>query len=211
MNKLLYITANPRPESESFSLTAGRELVQLYKKKYTEDQVIEIDLYKEDTPSIDADVFSGWGMLAQGQDFDKLSESQQKKVGRIDQLTNQFIEADKYVFVTPLWNFGFPPIMKSYIDCICVAGKTFMYTSEGPVGLLKNKKAIHIQASGGTFSVESMQSLEHGNSFIKAILEFLGIDWIESVLIEGTSRTLPGPDIIKQRALERIKEVISTF
>ena len=39
--------------------------------------------------------------------------------------------------------------MKAYIDSIAVAGKTFKYTEQGPVGLLTDKKALHIQARGG--------------------------------------------------------------
>src|SRR5699024_3735453 len=70
------------------------------------------------------------------------------KVKRLEELSNQFVNADKYVFVTPFWNFSFPPVMKAYLDSVSVAGKTFKYTAEGPVGLLPDKKALHIQARG---------------------------------------------------------------
>lgn len=39
-----------------------------------------------------------------------------------------------------MWNLSFPPVLKAYIDAVAVAGKTFKYTPEGPVGLLTDKK-----------------------------------------------------------------------
>ncbi|MBF0835332.1 NAD(P)H-dependent oxidoreductase, partial [Bacteroides acidifaciens] len=84
-------------------------------------------------PQIDADVFAGWGKLQSGQEFEALSEGEQGKVKRLEELSNQFVNADKYVFVTPFWNFSFPPVMKAYLDSVSVAGKTFKYTAEGPV------------------------------------------------------------------------------
>ncbi|MFP3821738.1 NAD(P)H-dependent oxidoreductase, partial [Bacillus sp. SIMBA_008] len=84
--------------------------------------------------------------------FDTLSAEEQAKVARLNELSDQFVSADKYVFVSPLWNFSFPPVLKAYIDSVAVAGKTFKYTEQGPVGLLTDKKALHIQARGGYYS-----------------------------------------------------------
>ncbi|PNB70901.1 FMN-dependent NADH-azoreductase, partial [Pseudomonas sp. FW305-BF6] len=81
-------------------------------------------------------------------------------------IVTQFVEADKYVFVTPMWNFSFPPVMKSYIDAVCVAGKTFKYTENGPQGLLGGKKALHIQASGGVYSEGPAAGMEMGHRYI---------------------------------------------
>ena len=51
-----------------------------------------------------------------------------------------FMNADRYVFVTPMWNFSYPPVVKAYLDNVAIAGKTFKYTENGPVGLLEGKK-----------------------------------------------------------------------
>lgn len=140
MTKTLYITAHPHDEKTSYSMAAGKAFIESYKEAHPDDEVIHLDLYRENIPQIDADVFSGWGKLQSGKGFEELSESEKAKVGRLNELSEQFVEADQYVFVTPLWNFSFPPVMKAYFDSVAVAGKTFKYTEQGPIGLLTDKK-----------------------------------------------------------------------
>jgi FMN-dependent NADH-azoreductase len=152
MAKLLYIIAHPNDETQSFSMAAGKVFIETYKEVNPNAEIVHIDLYKESILHLDTDVFSGWGKLQFGKGFEELSAEEKAKVGRLNELSEQFISGDKYVFVTPLWNFSFPPVMKAYIDSIAVASKTFQYTEQGPVGLLTDKKALHIQARGGVYS-----------------------------------------------------------
>ncbi|GIM44887.1 FMN-dependent NADH-azoreductase 2 [Collibacillus ludicampi] len=211
MAKVLYITANPKPEEQSYSLTVGRAFLDAYRQENPNDEIIELDLYKIEIPFIDTDVFSGWGKLQQGKAFDELSANEKAKVSAINQLTDQFVAADKYVFVTPMWNFSVPPKMKAYIDTICIAGKTFKYTENGPVGLLTNKKAVHIQARGGVYSEGPAKEVEFGDRYIRAVLGFLGITDIQSVIAEGMAQMPQEAENIKNRAIERAKEVAKYF
>lgn len=211
MGKVLYITANPKPESESFSLTVGREFINAYRQASPTDEIVELDLYKMNIPEIDADVFSGWGKLQQGSALQHLAPEEKSKVSRISELTDQFIQADKYVFVTPLWNFSFPPRVKAYIDTICIAGKTFQYTAEGPVGLLQNKKAVHIQASGGVYSQGPGQNVEFGNRYWKTIMNFIGITDVETIWVEGMAAMPNEAENIKAKAIAQAKTVAQKF
>ncbi|WP_050356166.1 FMN-dependent NADH-azoreductase [Gottschalkia purinilytica] len=211
MSKILYITSNPKSVEQSYSLTVGEAFLEEYKKLNPNDEIINLDLYKTYVPYIDEDVFNAWGKLSQGTDFNSLSEEEKKKVSGIDKLTDQFIDADKYVFVTPLWNFGFPPIMKAYIDTICIAKKTFKYTENGPVGLLHGRKALHIQASGSVFSEGDYSQFEHGNSHMKTILNFVGITDIETILVEGIAQMPDKAEEIKNNSILKAKEVASRF
>ncbi|GMB09601.1 FMN-dependent NADH-azoreductase [Thermolongibacillus altinsuensis] len=211
MAKLLYITANPKTEDQSFSLSVGRAFLNAYKQQNPQDEVVELDLYQTDIPYIDADVFSGWGKLQQGQSFEQLSEDEKQKVSRINQLTDQFIEADKYVFVTPMWNFSVPPKMKAYIDTICIAGKTFKYTENGPVGLLTNKKAVHIQARGGIYSEGPAKDMEFGDRYLKAVLGFIGITNVQSIIVEGMAAFPNEAEGIKEKAIKQAQEVAKNF
>lgn len=160
MAKVLYITAHPHDETVSYSMATAKAFIESYKEANPSDEVVHIDLYKENIPHIDADVFAGWGKLQSGAGFDTLSAEEQAKVARLNELSDQFVSADKYVFVSPLWNFSFPPVLKAYIDSVAVAGKTFKYTEQGPVGLLTDKKALHIQARGGYYSEGPAAELE---------------------------------------------------
>ncbi|MGA9226445.1 MAG: NAD(P)H-dependent oxidoreductase, partial [Mesobacillus sp.] len=136
---------------------------------------------------------------------------EKQKVSSINQLTDQFVAADKYVFVTPMWNLSFPPKLKSYIDNIAIAGKTFKYTAEGPVGLLTDKKAVHIQARGGVYSEGPAKALEFGDSYLRAILGFMGVPEIETIAVEGMAATPDQAADIKQKAIDRAKEFAKQF
>lgn len=209
--RVLYITANPKTEQESYSLSVGRAFLDAYRQEKPGDEITELDVYATEIPYIDTDVFSGWGKLQQGTAYDQLSAEEKRKVGLLSGLADQFVAADKYVFVTPLWNFSVPPLMKAYIDAICVAGKTFKYTETGPVGLLQNKKAVHIQARGGFYSEGPARDFEMGDRYIRALMHFFGITDVESVVAEGMAAVPANAERIKAEAIERAKQVAKGF
>ncbi|TXC90497.1 FMN-dependent NADH-azoreductase [Metabacillus litoralis] len=211
MAKILYITAHPHDEAQSFSMAAGRAFIDSYKEANPSDEVVHIDLYKEDIPHIDVDVFSGWGKLQTGNAFDELSDEEKAKVSRLSELCEQFISGDKYVFVTPLWNFSFPPVMKAYIDSVAVSGKTFKYTEQGPVGLLTDKKALHIQARGGIYSEGPAAELEMGHRYLNVIMNFFGVPSFEGLFIEGHAAMPDKAEEIKANGIARAKDLAKTF
>ncbi|MCD7035813.1 FMN-dependent NADH-azoreductase [Metabacillus sp. GX 13764] len=211
MAKVLYITAHPHDETASYSMAVASQFMNSYKEENPNDEVVHLDLYRTTIPQIDADVFSGWGKLQSGSEFNQLSDVEQTKVSRLGELADQFVSADKYVFVTPLWNFSFPPVMKAYIDSICVAGKTFKYTENGPVGLLPDKKAIHIQARGGFYSEGPAAEMEMGHRYIGIIMQFFGITQFEGLFVEGHNAQPAKAEEIRQNAIARAKDMAKTF
>lgn len=146
----------------------------------------------------------GWGKLQSGKGFEELSAEEKAKVGRLNELSEQFISGDKYVFVTPLWNFSFPPVMKAYIDSIAVVGKTFKYTKQGPIGL-------HIQARGGIYSEGPAAEMEMGHRFLNVIMKFFGIPSFEGVFIEGHNAMPDKAQEIKENGIARAKDLAHTF
>lgn len=211
MSQVLFITAHPHDDTVSFSMATAKAFIESYKVSNPNDEVVHIDLYNEYIPQIDADVFAGWGKLQSGQAFEALSEGEQGKVKRLEELSNQFVNADKYVFVTPFWNFSFPPVMKAYLDSVSVAGKTFKYTAEGPVGLLPDKKALHIQARGGYYSEGPAAELEMGDRYIKQMMGFYGITDVDSLIVEGHNAELNKAEEIKADGIKRAKALGETF
>lgn len=211
MATLLYIIAHPNNETQSFSMAVGKAFIEAYREAHPTDEVIHLDLYKAHIPHIDADVFSGWGKLRSGSEMNQLSAEEKSKVTRLAELTDQFVAADKYVFVTPMWNFSYPPIMKAYIDSICTAGKTFKYTAEGPVGLLPDRKALHIQARGGVYSEGPAAAMETGHRHIGAIMQFFGIKDFEGLFIEGHNQFPDRAESIKQDAIQKAVALAKTF
>jgi FMN-dependent NADH-azoreductase len=211
MAQVLYITAHPHDDTLSYSMAVAKAFMETYKEVNPDDEVVHIDLYREHIPHIDADVFSGWGKLQTGKGFEELSSEEKSKVNRLNELSEQFISADKYVFVTPLWNFSFPPVMKAYIDSVAVAGKSFKYTEQGPVGLLTDKKAIHIQARGGIYSEGPAAGMEMGHRYLDIIMQFFGVPSFEGVFVEGHAAMPDKAQEIKENAIARAKDAAHTF
>lgn len=211
MATVLYITAHPLDPQASFSLSVGNEFVKAYREANPTDEVIHLDLFKMNIPQIDSEVFSGWGKLQSGSSFDQLTANEQAKVSRLNELVEQFVAADKYVFVSPMWNFSFPPVLKAYIDSFCVAGKTFRYTENGPVGLLTDKKAIHIQASGGVYSEGPAAVMESGHSYLAKIMQFVGVPSFEGIFVEGMGAAPDQAQSIKEKAIEKAKAAAARF
>ncbi|AND40103.1 MULTISPECIES: FMN-dependent NADH-azoreductase [Cytobacillus] len=211
MAQVLYITAHPHDDKVSYSMAAGKAFIDSYKEANPNDEVVHIDLYKENIPQIDVDVFSGWGKLQSGKGFEELSEDEKAKVGRLSELSEQFVAADKYVFVTPLWNFSFPPVMKAYLDSVAVAGKAFKYTAEGPIGLLSDKKAIHIQARGGIYSEGPAAEMEMGHRYLTVLMQFFGVPSFEGLFVEGHNAMPDKAEEIKADAIARAKDKAKTF
>ncbi len=211
MSTLLYITAHPGNSEASYSLSVGEHFVQAYQESNPEDKVVHVDLYQRDIPQIDADVFSAWSVLQTGGSVDQLTAVQQQKITQLNDLLEEFVAADKYVFVTPMWTFSYPPVVKAYIDSFCVRAKTFKYTENGPVGLLENKKAFHIQATGGVYSEGPVADREHASRHLKTVLNFVGINDFNNLFIEGISTAGDRAPQIKADAIEKARNVAQNF
>lgn len=199
MAKVLYIVSNPKPSDKSVSRQLGREFIQEYQKENPNDDVIELDLYHTEIPELDSEVLN----IRNGIPVE--NPLAHEKVSQINRFTEQFIQADKYIFVTPLWNLGLPAKTKTYIDTICIAGKTFRYTPTGVQGLLKDKKCLHIHSSGG-FHSKDPQS--HADGYLKDIMSFLGVLDYKSIVVEGHQAVPDKAAEIISSAKAKIPEII---
>ena len=172
MNKVLYIKANIKNEGESRTFKVSDSFVEEYKKNNPDDEIIELDLYKE---HID---------FLRLEDLAKIfgPKDEESKANPALKYAYQFAEADKYIIAAPMWNLSIPAILKAYIDYVSVTGITFKYTAEGPVGLLNNKKAVHIVSRGGEYV---NAPYEMGDRYLRTILGFFGINDIETIAIEN--------------------------
>lgn len=212
MAKVLYIYANPKSEEQSYSLSVGRAFVESYRLEKPQDEIIELDLFRTSVPPIDADVLSGWDkMTAQEFPLSRLTTEEQSKISQMQNLVKQFVEADKYIFVTPMWNFSVPPCVKAYIDVICVSGITFAYTENGPVGLMTEKRAIHIQARGGIYSTGELAVMENGDRYLNTIFKFLGIANDPSIFVEGMGQLPHETERIKREAILQAQTAAKAF
>ncbi|MCU6792285.1 FMN-dependent NADH-azoreductase [Paenibacillus sp. WQ 127069] len=186
MAQILYITANPNSFEYSVGHRIGQGFLKSYRETHKDDEIIEIDLYKEDFQTVDEDVLNAWRkMRKHNMNFAELNLIEQEKINALNKFADRVVRADKYVFVSPMWNWGVPPRLKAFIDSFVVVGKTFYYTEKGPVGYLNNKKAIHIQISGGIYSHGPAAIMDHSHPYLKMVLSIVGISDLEALYVEG--------------------------
>ena len=101
------------------------------------------------------------------------NDSQKAVLEFSDALVEELQLADHIVIGTPIYNFGVPATLKAWIDMIARVQLTFHYSDAGqPVGLLNDKKAIIVMASGG---VPLGSDWDKATPYIKQVLAFIGI------------------------------------
>ncbi|MGG3468040.1 NAD(P)H-dependent oxidoreductase [Neobacillus pocheonensis] len=213
MAKLLYITANPKND---IKLSKGMQIGEVFLEEFKQAQPdVEIErwhLYDMEIPVIDMDLLYARAKLSfMGYTKEQLKEEELTKIEKMHALADRFIDAEYYVFVTPIWNFGAPAIVKAFMDCLFIAGKTFTYTEHGAKGLLTGRKAIHIQTRGGIYSSGPMVEFEMGDRYLRKVFEFLGFESLETVFAEGMDHfPKKVPEIMakaKEQAAEAAREM----
>ncbi len=108
-------------------------------------------------------------------------EQQQKTLEFSDELVEELKAADTLIIGAPMYNFSIPAVLKAWIDLIARAQVTFRYTEHGPEGLLKNKKAYLVVASGG---VPLGSDADFSTNYLKQVMGFIGITDVS--LIDAT-------------------------
>jgi FMN-dependent NADH-azoreductase len=129
--------------------------------------------------------------------------AQRAALAESDDLVAELMAADVLVIGVPIYNFGIPAALKAWVEMVARARVTFRYTENGPVGLLQNKRAYLVIASGGT-GVGS--AIDFATGYLRHVLGFLGIDDIEVI---AADRTAPrGEDAALADALARIARLL---
>ncbi len=176
MKTLLQIRSSLFSGNGASSQLADR-FVANWHKSHPSSAVILRDLAAEPVPHLDAARFTAF--LAKPENR---TPEQAAVVGYSDALIDELKRADVVVLGLPMYNFGVPSTLKSYIDHIARAGITFRYTENGPVGLLPGKEAYVFATRGGLYAGTPRDTQ---TSYVRDVLGFLGITEVEFVYAEG--------------------------
>lgn len=113
---------------------------------------------------------------------DARSPEQAARVALDDALIAELQAHDTVVLGVPMYNFGVPVQLKSWIDAIARAGVTFRYTATGPEGLLTGKTVYVALARGGLYRDTPNDSQV---PYLKSVLGFLGLTDVRFIYAEG--------------------------
>jgi FMN-dependent NADH-azoreductase len=181
MKNLLYITASlSGPQSKS--ALVGSEFLDAWQSAHGPAHIVRRDLGTGVIPHLSGEHLKAWSTPS-GQRSDR----EHALARESDPLIEEVEAADVIVIATPMYNFAIPSTLKSWIDHITRAGRTFHYTAEGrPEGLLRNKKVFVIAARGGIYTGESpVKALDFQEPYLRAILGFNGLTDVTFVHVEG--------------------------
>lgn len=118
-------------------------------------------------PSLTTELFAAAGTA----EADRTPD-QAELIAVADEAIAELESADILIIGAPIYNFGVPSGLKSWMDLVTRAGRTFQYTATGGEGLLANKKTYITSASGG---VPIGSEMDFATPNIRTLLEFLGI------------------------------------
>ncbi|HEM3577811.1 TPA: FMN-dependent NADH-azoreductase [Streptococcus suis] len=203
MATVLIVKAHPLDPQKSYALRALEEFQTRYASLHPEDNIEIVDVFEDQIPALDKPLFEAMGAAKKGVE---ISPEQAERLDRYNALTQQFLAADKIVVVNPLWNLNVPSQLVSWINTINVAGLTFKYGPEGSIGLVKDKKLLHIQSNGGVYAGQDPAA-----QYIKSVFEFLGFEDIHQVFIEGQSADPSQAQAIYDEAMSKIDRILESF
>ncbi len=166
----------------SVSRLLSAKLVKKIQNTLPANSVTYHDLAAKPINHLSATVFA-----AQAADPAARTPEQQYEADVSTQTMEEFLAADIIVIGAPMYNFSISSQLKAWIDRIAVAGKTFRYTAEGPVGLASGKKVIIVSSRGGFYSEGNAAALDHQEAYLKTVFGFLGIHDVEFIRAEGVN------------------------
>ncbi len=150
----------------------SRALTQRILDRLSADSVVDRDLAVP-LPAIDAD----W-LNANWTPEDQRTDEQRQILALSDVLIAEIKAADTIVIGAPIYNFGIPATLKTWVDLIARAGITFKYSEAGPQGLLAGKRAIVAITSGGT---QVGSEIDFASGYLRHVLGFVGITDVQFV------------------------------
>lgn len=162
---------------KSESLAVARSFLS----RYPHGRVVERALAPGAIPHLDAATFTAMRTPPA-----ELTDGQKPLLALSDTLIGELEAANTIVLAVPMHNFSIPSTLKSWIDHIARAGRTFRYTEKGPQGLLTGKKVFIFVARGGVYSgAAPAAALNFQEPYLRAVLGFIGLDDVTVVPVEG--------------------------
>lgn len=170
MSNILFLKTSPKNEG-SISTELGEYLVNqltsVSKSTVTKRQL------DEEIPFINQQIINGLYV-----DDSQKTVEQKEALKLSDTIVEDVNNHDTIVISTPIYNFSAPAVLKAWADMVARVNKTFSYTENGPVGLLKDKKAYVVISSGGT---KVASEIDFFTPWMKHFLKFIGITDVEFI------------------------------
>jgi FMN-dependent NADH-azoreductase len=198
MKHILHLDSSPRG-GRSISRTLTREFISTWKQIYPSDTVTYRDIGRYPVPPID----ESW-IAASFSSPDQITPELGTALNISNELIDELLAAELYVFGIPMYNYSIPANFKAYIDQIVRVRRTFVVTANGYEGLLQDKKIVVITTRGGSYSAGALDFQE---PYLRAVFELIGITNMTFIHAENLSEGAES----RQQSLAAAREAIQQF
>lgn len=200
MQKILVLNSSPDLEG-SLSRKMVNEFVNKLSSKYPEAKVAIRDLASSPLPYVDQARINVFNKKK----TENLSSQEitMQKLG--NELVDELLNADIVVVGAPVYNFSIPAQLKTWIDHIVMAGRTYAWGENGPYPLVSDRPVYVMTASGfgyEGFGDWSSKDVLHHKQFLQDVFAYIGIQSIHFIDAVGRSE-----ESVKH-AFERMKDLI---
>jgi len=176
---ILHINSSVR-STGSVSRQLTSEFIKKLQAASPGSRVIERDLAKHPVPHLTETMMGAYFTAPE-----QRTSEQAQTVKLSDELVAELQSADIVVIGAPMYNFSVSSTLKAWIDHVARAGVTFKYGANGPEGLLKNKKLYVFTSRGGVYSQGPAKTMDFHETYLRAVLGFLGITDVSFIHSEG--------------------------
>lgn len=181
MTHILHLDASPRGD-RSVSRSLAKEFISNWQAAHPNDTVTYRDIGHHPVPF----VTEAW--IAGAFTPPDLHSPESAEAMRIsDELVDEFLAADRYVFSIPMYNLSIPANFKAYLDQIVRVGRTFSVEADGSYkGLVQGKKMLIVTARGGSYPKDTpYHAYDLQEPYLRLIFGFIGITDIEVVHVDN--------------------------
>ncbi|BDU22529.1 NAD(P)H-dependent oxidoreductase [Dyella sp. GSA-30] len=176
---ILHIDCSPRPESHSRQLSAA--IVGKILEAAPGANITRRDFASAPLPHASPDYATTLSSPA------TLASPLKGALELSEMLIQEVEAADVIVIGTPMNNLTVPSVLKAWIDQILRAGRTFMSTPAGKVGMLKDRPVFVGIASGGVFSGDRANQPDFLTPYLAVVLASIGLKTLQFLSVQATA------------------------
>jgi FMN-dependent NADH-azoreductase len=205
MAHILHIDTSPRGE-RSNSRMLSQEFMNHWKAAHPEDTLTYRDLGRSPVPHVDEDWVGGAFMPPEMH-----TPEMAAAIKVSDELIDEFLAADRYVFGVPMYNLNIPSTFKAYIDQIVRGGRTFAVGPEGYKGLVEGKKMLFLTARGSDFRPEFMAPFDFQEPYLRGIFGFIGVTDVQFIHANAMNQGDEVRDQVLGEARSAVQKAAATW
>jgi FMN-dependent NADH-azoreductase len=182
---LLNIQSSPRG-ANSASIAVTDAFLDAYLALHPDATIDTLNVWDENLPDFDSEAI---GAKYKGVSHKPMNAAEAEIWERIQSLARRFQRADRIVLGVPMWNFAFPYKLKQLIDLACQRNLLFTFANGVFGPLLKTPRALVVYTRGQTYSDGSptpSARFDHQTGYINFWLHFIGVQQVETVIVENT-------------------------